>query len=353
MICPHCAKNLLRKERTGNTCSHCRRTYALDPKTNSLGLHDLRVRRVAAKVTAEGSIAVTADQLWYALSRSRLRKAGYTPGCAGAALGFGLFTGFFGLGFESAFVLAVAGGLLLVGAAFTVAWAVGVDRGFPAMPRAAFEPQALRHWRSRYGGLPPGIIDAARAPAGDDGASAAASPGTAVLLCPDPAVRVFLAASGLPARFGVLLADDLDAVRALPGDGPVIVLRDADAWGEFFVRDVRAALDRRRVVDAGLPVRSVVARAGAVPYRDRGSVPDRRTMARLTDSGDFTGRELKWMGRGWRFPLVALPPARLLAVFTRVAGQAARTADPEHARASGVGFMTWPGPESPGAGGPG
>ncbi|WP_329035413.1 hypothetical protein OHT61_05105 [Streptomyces sp. NBC_00178] len=349
MICPHCAKNLLQKERTGNTCSHCGRTYALDPKTNSLRLHDLRVRRVAAKVTEDVSIEVTSDQLWYALSRSRLRKADFTPGCAGATLPLGVFIGCFGLGFGSTLVLAVAAGLLLMGAGFAVAWAAGVDRGFPAMPRAVFESQALRHWRSRYGGLPPGIIDAARTPAGGTGGSAA-SPHVAVLLCPDDAVRVFLAASGLPGRFGVLLADDLDTVRALPGDEPVIVLRDADAWGELYVRDVRAALERRRVVDAGLPVRSVVTRARAVPYRDRGTVPEPRTMERLADSGDFTARELKWMGRGWRFPLVALPPARLLAVFTRVAGQAAAAADPEHARASGLGFMTWPGPGSRGAG---
>ncbi|MFD5062345.1 MULTISPECIES: hypothetical protein [unclassified Streptomyces] len=344
MICPHCEKNLLRKERPNNTCSHCRRTYALDPKTNSLGLSDLRVRRIVAKVTEEGRIAVAPDQLWYALSRRRLKEGNFAPGCAGASLFAGLVVGVFGIFTQIAYLFLASGALLLVSAGFALARAAGAGLGFPVMSRAAFRSEALAPWQNVYGGLPPGVVDDAppvpsqartRAPAG-------AQPG-AILLCPDRSITAFLIADGLPARYGIALAKDLDAVRALPTRGPVIVLHDADAHGELLVRRVRASLGQRTVIDAGLPLRTVRGLAQAVPYRDKQGKPGRETMARLTVLGEFTEEELKWLGKGWRFPLVGMPPARLLAAVNRVAEQVTRSVDPERRHAASVGFMTWPG----------
>ncbi|MEE1796252.1 hypothetical protein PUR28_36650 [Streptomyces sp. BE308] len=345
MICPHCEKNLLRKERPDHTCSHCRRRYALDPKTNSLGLSDLRVRRILAKVTEGGSIAVTPDQLWYALSRNRLQQRTFAPGCAGSFLFAGLVVGAFGVFIEEVGLLLVSGALLLVSAGFTFARAAGAGRGFPAMSRAAFRTEALAPWQRVYGGLPPGVLD--DAPGVPPQAGARTPPGTeprAVLLCPDRSITAFLIADGLPARYGIAPAADLDAVRALPTRGPVIVLHDADAHGELLVRRVRESLGQRPVIDAGLPLRTVRSLARAVPYRDRDGRPDRETMARLSAYGEFTGEELKWLGKGWRYPLAGMPPARLLAVVARVAEQVTRNADPEQRRAAFVGFMTWPGP---------
>lgn len=344
MICPHCEKNLLRKERPNNTCSHCRRTYALDPKTNSLGLSDLRVRRIVAKVTEEGRISVVPDQLWYALSRRRLKEGTFAPGCAGTSLFAGLVVGVFGIFTETAYLFLASGALLLVSAGFALARAAGAGRGFPVMSRTAFRSEALAPWQNVYGGLPPGVVDDApplpsragtRAPSG-------AQPG-AVLLCPDRSTTAFLIANGLPARYGIALAKDLDAVHALPARGPVIVLHDADAHGELLVRHVRASLGQRTVIDAGLPLRTVRRLAQAVPYREKQEKPDRETMARLTALGEFTEEELKWLGKGWRFPLVGMPPARLLAAVTRVAEQVSGSVDPERRRAASVGFMTWPG----------
>ncbi|MFI6060548.1 hypothetical protein [Streptomyces sp. NPDC051286] len=345
MICPHCEKNLLRKERPNNTCSHCGRTYALDPKTNSLGLSDLRVRRIAVKVTEEGRIAVTPDQLWYALSRRRLKKGTFAPGCTEISLFVGLIVGVFSIFTGSVHLALIAGTLLLVAAGLVLARAAGAGRGFPVMSRAAFRSEALAPWRYVYGGLPPGVVDDAppvpspartRAPSG-------AEPG-AVLLCPDRSITAFLDADGLPARYGIALAEDLDAVRALSTRGPVIVLHDADAHGELLVRRVRADLGQRTVINAGLPLRTVRGLAQAVPYRDKEGKPDRETMALLTELGEFTKAELKWLGKGWCFPLVGMPPARLLAAVTRVAEQVTRSVDPERRRAASVGFMTWPGP---------
>jgi hypothetical protein len=344
VICPHCQKNFLRKERPNNTCSHCRRTYALDPKTNLLGLSDLRVRRIVDKVTQGGRIAVTPDQLWYALSRRHLEKGTFAPGCAGASFFAGLVVGVFGIFTGFVFLALTSCALLLVSAGFALARAAGAGRGFPVMSRAAFRSEALAPWRHVYGGLPPGVVDDAppvpsqartRAPSGVE-------PG-AVLLCPDRSITAFLNADGLPARYGIALAEDLDAARALPTGGPVIVLHDADAHGELLVRRVRASLGQRTVIDAGLPLRTVRGLAQAVPYRDKQGKPDRETMALLTELSEFTEAELKWLGKGWRFPLVGMPPARLLAAVNRVAEQVTRSVDPERRRAASVGFMTWPG----------
>lgn len=68
MICPHCSASLLRKERSGSRCSKCRRDFALDPKSNPLGLHDLRVRKLANALSDPGRpdaprLRYTPDQL--------------------------------------------------------------------------------------------------------------------------------------------------------------------------------------------------------------------------------------------------------------------------------------------------
>ncbi|MFF2324791.1 MULTISPECIES: hypothetical protein [unclassified Streptomyces] len=343
MICPHCEKNLLRKERPNNTCSRCRRAYALDPKTNSLGLSDLRVRRILAKMTEEGRIAVAPDQLWYALSRTHLRKSTFASGCAAPALVVGLVLGFVGVLSGTTPLLVGSGILVLVSVGLACARAAGAGRGIPPMSRAEFRLKALMPWHHVYGGLPPGVVDdtAPVSPRARTRELSGARPG-ALLLCPDRSVITFLIANGLPDRYGIALVKDLSAVHAQRPQGPVIVLHDADARGELLVRRVRESLGQRRVVDAGLPLRTL-RRGRAVPCRDRNGRPDQETMARLTALGEFTGEELKWLGKGWGYPLVGVPPARLLAAVTRVAEQVTGDTDPERRRAASVGFMTWPG----------
>nr|MDT0664973.1 hypothetical protein [Micromonospora sp. DSM 115978] len=88
MICPRCDENLLRKERTDNRCSKCRAKFAFDPKTNRLGLNDLRVRRLVDGLTGGGQFVYTAEQFRWACDRKRLRAAVATEGigCAFVAV---------------------------------------------------------------------------------------------------------------------------------------------------------------------------------------------------------------------------------------------------------------------------
>ncbi|MEV6400484.1 hypothetical protein AB0M39_37855 [Streptomyces sp. NPDC051907] len=354
MICPHCERSLLRKERPNNTCSLCKRSYALDPKTNPLRLNDLRVRRIMAKLTAEGTIKVTPGQLWYALSRKRLKESEFAAGSAGTALVAGIVAAFFAVVGDFAFLFAVCGGLLLLSLGLFLARKAGVGRGVPPTSREAFRSQALAEWRKVYGRLPQGMVDDDAYPrrrrqdhTPDSGGAPAC-----VLLCPDRSIAVFLAADGLPDRYGIALAQDLEQVLALGSQGPVIVLHDADASGVLLVHQARAALRGRPVIDAGLPLRTVRGLPQAVPYRAKGEKPDAQTVKQLAALGELTAQELKQLGRGWRFPLVGMPPARLLAVVAQIAEQVARRADPERRRAASVGFMTWPGTGTATASGP-
>ncbi|MEU9254379.1 hypothetical protein AB0D66_21275 [Streptomyces sp. NPDC048270] len=345
MICPHCERDLLRKERTGNICGRCKRPYALDPKTNSLRLGDLRVRRITDGLTDDGRIRVTPGQLWYALTRRRLTASAFAPGCAGWALFGGVLFGLWGVLGGMTYMLYAAGALLAAALGVLVARETGAGLGIPPMSRAAFRSEALAAWLRVYGSLPPGLVDDGGHPWPRRPANAPAP--TAVLVCPDASIAAFLAADGLPERHGIALVQGPEQVTpllpALPERAPVLVLRDADAHGELLLHRLRETLPGRRVVDAGVSLRTVRGLAKAVPYRDRARKPAPEEMHRLAALGQFTAQELKWLARGWRFPLVGLPPARLLAVVDGLAERIGRSVDPERRDAAEVGFMTWPG----------
>ncbi|MFJ8793539.1 hypothetical protein [Streptomyces sp. NPDC102462] len=347
MICPHCETSLLRKERPGNRCGTCGRSYALDPKTNPLGLHDLRVRRIVARLTQDGRLPCTPGQLWYALARKSLRASQVDTGCAIVLGVLGAIALFIAAGSE-VMAFGVGGGLLLlVALGFVVARVMGVGRGRPRLSRTDFRTGPLEEWKSVYGSLPPGVIDDSRypsphaGPAHDATGPAPATPSDRlVLVCPDRSVAVFLDAAGLTARHRLTLVADPAALPAAPGAGPVLVLHDADARGLLLARRVRLAQPGRPVVDVGLPLGAVHGLARAVPVR--GEPPGPTVMARLRDSGEFSRDQLKWLAKGWGFPLVGVPPAKLLAVVSRAVERAGAAAETQRRRAADIGFMTWP-----------
>ncbi|MET9879517.1 hypothetical protein ABZZ36_33555 [Actinacidiphila glaucinigra] len=331
MICPHCEKSLLRKERPGNVCGKCGRRYALDPKTNAMGLNDLRVRRIVLRLTQDGQVPCTSGQLWYALSRTSLRNTRVEMGCAVVLAIAGVVAGLVGLGQGSVAFGAVGGVALLAAGCFVVAKVKGVGRGRPRLTRDAFRTGPLEEWKKVYGTLPAGVVDDSRYPRPPTPADGV------VLVCPDRSVAVFLDAAGLTARHGVTLT----AVPAAPpGRGPVLVLHDADADGLLLPHRVRTALPGRRVVDIGLPLGAVHGRDRAVPVR--GDRPGADVMKALETTGEFSGEQLTWLARGWGFPLVGIPPARLLAAVSRAVEGAGTQAAPQRRRAAALGFMTWP-----------
>ncbi|MFE3827156.1 hypothetical protein [Streptomyces sp. NPDC059092] len=337
MICPHCDQNLLQRERTGRTCSKCNRQFALDPKTNSLRLSDVRIRRVVAKLTDGGRTRITVNQLWYALTRGRTRRGSGRAGavgCLAAGLPVALVLLIGGMSADAG-VVAFLGFLLGVVTVLVYASSLGRrHRAVEAHPLSHFRSTSMSLWVSVYGSLPPGVVDERhfRHP------EPPARP-RAVLLCGDASIAAFLAANGIPGRYDIALATRADQVA--PGAVPVIVLHDADVTGCQLAGDIRAALPGRRVVDAGLPPRAVMNAPGAVPVR--GPRPPAGVLGRLRGSGALTDAEVDWLAKGWSGPLGAVPPGKLIAAVTRVIERVTGAKDADVAKAEAVGFLTWPG----------
>ncbi|MED7953700.1 hypothetical protein PUR61_03955 [Streptomyces sp. BE20] len=368
MICPHCAKSLRQRERGGHRCSYCRKDFALDPKSEGTGLNDLRIRKLTAKLTLDGRLACTVGQLRYALQRRGRPEPSFLGSRGGGScLGvLGIAAMVVGLALNGSLtVLLALGGMVLIGTGVRQFWLA--DTPAPPAPVELrwdaddFRRTVVDRWKKVYGTLPSGLVEDDLVRPGPPPAEPAF-----VLLCPDRTVTTFLQANDYPRRHRALLVTDL---RAVPAGLPVVVLHDASPQGCLLVADARAALRGRRVLDAGLPVRTVlVDQDKFVLLRDPHRSEELQARLERTVPG-LTGGERAWFAEGWWSPLAALPPKRLLAVAVRAAERAGgrgtaggpagipaprRPDRPENPietrrRALAVGFLTWP-EEQPGHG---
>lgn len=335
MICPHCTANLKRTERTGSRCGTCKKPFVFEPKDNPLALHDVKVRRLTAKLS-EGGHWYTTTQLWYAAARKANKSANDgTAGCAivvpiligGILLAIGLF--------GDIPALAVAGVvLLLISATVIVLRLAGVIKREVAvkMPLPQFRTQILGGWSRVYGQPPGGIVDEPNVRPGPPQQQPAFA-----ILCPDPSVLACLRVNEVERRFNAALAAD---VAGLPPATPVAVLRDASLDGEIFLATARHELSGRRVVDLGLRPRTVL--AAKDPFKLRTKARDPQRIAWLKTHTDLAPRELEWLGDGWSSPVAALRPAQLLTRVEKVATHFSGADDPARRAAAAVGFMTWP-----------
>ncbi|MEV0189482.1 hypothetical protein AB0I39_13225 [Kitasatospora purpeofusca] len=373
MICPHCSKDLIQRQRTGRRCTYCRQEFALDPKIDGAGLHDLRIRKAVGKLSDGGRLAVTAGQLNHSLQHRGRPPQKYR---GDRSVGVGLI---------------IPGGILVLVAVATISTGFGVwvlvpaflFIGFgirqwmlsdvPAPDESVhsrwtgdeFRSTVLDRWRTTYGALPPGLVDEGLVPAGPPPAAPAF-----VLLCPDRTVTAFLRANRYPERHRALLVRDL---REVPAGLPLVVLHDASPQGHLLAADARAARPGLRVLDAGLSVRTVlVDQTKYMLLRDLYR-PEELYLRLERAVPELTGSQRAWFAEGWWTPLAALAPKRLLAIADRAAeritappaprGPAAPRTGPVRSPAAGrpedpletrrralaVGFMSWP---EPGADGP-
>jgi hypothetical protein len=327
VICPHCNKNLLRRHRTNSRCTYCDRGFAFDPKTNGLALNDLKVRRLAGKL-AQGGLSYTSRQLWYALSRKKIREpAKPLDGC-----GCGLFIAIsvavivFAAAVEPpehvlvpvvtvAVVVVVALNIVLAVLRPIIAARAAIQ---PPVPEVRFRAM-LADWRRVYGTSPPGMIDTVPPPS--------VTAPEAALVCDDRTILDCLAANGVPHRNKLALATNAAGV---PPEVPVVLLHDASVAGLRFATATRAALPGRVVVDAGLRPATVLRHRGLLRLRGaRWQAGELRWLG-------LTSEEIRWLTAGWWSPLGAVPPAKLVSAVDRALTRTDR------ARAVEVGFMTWP-----------
>ncbi|GAB7102463.1 hypothetical protein JCM4814A_07770 [Streptomyces phaeofaciens JCM 4814] len=368
MICPHCHASLLLKERAGQVCATCERPFALDPKVHGRGMHDTRIRRVAEKLTDGGRRKVTVTQFGY-LARTAHHTWPKTPESGrrpwvGRVVGTVLAAGLVALAFLVADM--PSAGLVWWGSAGAAVLLYVVARGKPYRPArragahlspspSEFRTMICGRWVQVYGSLPPGIVDDRTYRTPDEDSRDSRGTGrrtggeprseTVALLCPDPAVRVFLAANGFPRRLNLTVAAELEE---LTGTGPVVVLHDASASGLQLVADARASRPGQVVVDAGLPVRAVAGDRRVLTLHEEPPAHLRtEPPAWLRRMEEHAPRDAAWLVEGWFSPVAAAPPALVESAVERAVDKARGASDGEQDKAAAVGFMTWPRPAEP------
>lgn len=336
MICPHCSQNLLHRERGNRTCSKCRRVFALEPKESPLGLHDVRVRRLAEQLGDGGRLRYTLPQLWYAAARRRLPD----PRKKFTGMRFGLVVPVVVLTIIAAaigqwpvpLVLAAGIGVLIAVQLLLSAirpWYLRRARVRVPVAYDTFRLEMASRWVRVYGSLPPGAIaDGSVVP------PAPPQPRFAVL-CTDRAVLTCLAANDVGRTRGMALSNRIDR---LPPVVPVLVLHDASLPGIAFVGEAKAALGPR-AVPVGLAPRAVLGKPNALRLREGDPAPDQ--LASLSGTS-LTEAEREWLTQGWWSPLAGVPPAKLLAALDKAAERVRLASDPDRRRAHAVGFLTWP-----------
>ncbi|MEV0354981.1 hypothetical protein AB0H71_02860 [Nocardia sp. NPDC050697] len=333
MICPHCQTSLLYRQRPNRVCSSCGRPFALEPKESPFRLHDLRLRRLAEKLSDGRELLYTGPQLYFAAGRKTLPSTrrhyhlavvGYTLliGIIGFLL---LITGVLpvgpGLAGIAATILVVNVLLLLMRPQLARRATVEMERSY-----ADFSTQVLRPWQRVYGAPP------ARLTRDDFRAPAVPQPRVA-LLCPDRPTLTCLAANGAPATWQLALCERPEQV---PRGIPVLVLHDAGIAGIGWARQVREALGPRAVL-LGLSPATVRTAKWAVRVKEQ-------PMEKAELPPAIGAEDRQWLLDGWWSPVAALPPARLLALVQRGVDRVAEAADPDRRRAGQVGFLTWPTP---------
>ncbi|WP_051181422.1 hypothetical protein [Nocardia vinacea] len=334
MICPHCNANLLRKERGGRRCSTCKREFALEPKESPLGLHDIRMRKLAERLGDGRGLRYTLVQLWYAAGRKKVPDVARVFKRVRIGLGVAIVVVAFFLMVSGA---APPGVVFPLGALVLALAIVGIGAARPwFLSRATvrmpvsydiFRRDVVGRWTPIYGGPPPGSVDEGlvRPPAVD-------RPRFAVL-CPDRSVLACLAANNVSQTWAMALTDRIDQ---LPLDVPVIVLHDASLPGIALAGKARVALGNRAVV-VGLSPRAVLANASALRLRE----PQPQDTAFLHGE-PLSAAEIEWLAEGWWSPIAAIPPAKLLMVLERAVERIEDASDPDRRRAREVGFLTWP-----------
>lgn len=333
MICPHCQTSLLHRQRPNRSCSACGRAFALEPKESPFRLHDLRVHRLADKLSDGRGLCYTGPQLYFAAGRRTLPAVSHTYRYA--AIGYSLLVGVVGfvllvtgvlppgpgLAGIAAAVLAVNLLLLLLRPRLLRGAAVRPDRDY-----ASFRAEVLRRWQRIYGAPPPRLVP-------DDLPLPGVPQVRIALLCPDRPTLVCLAANGAATTWQMALCERPEQV---PPGVPVLVLHDASAAGIGWARQVRDTLGAR-AVPLGLSPASVRTARWAVRVKEQPV-----ESAELPPA--IGAEDRQWLLDGWWSPVAALSPARLLRLVQRGVDRAQEAADPDRRSAGRIGFLTWPSP---------
>ncbi len=164
MKCIHCStENTYKDRKSGSSprCKKCHHPFAFEPKTDALTISDTLFEKAIKDVSADGTLAFSAKQLWYEVNRRLLARKTLSCGAPVlilALIGAGLIAGnrHAGIGLLGMFTL------IAVAAVAPKRPKKPTGPRYPMMPFETFERTYLNKWIAVHGAIPKLLVPASR-----------------------------------------------------------------------------------------------------------------------------------------------------------------------------------------------
>ena len=383
MICPHCQTNLLYKERSGKHCSRCRKQFAFEPKTDPLGMHDLRFKRLVSQLSTDGTQVYTPAQLLHHLSHKTLLTARPLTfaGCLGNLFFLSFCGGFLGLMFFSELIESLLGNISDFAQNNPLAFSILALTSLPfilflvswffwnytrpwrylklPLNFADFQKKYLARWKQIYKEDPLKMLTEAEM-ASAKSQQPPLEQVQAVLVCPTLDVRICLQANHIPKLLGVALLPPNPAnftpveksiwqkLQTQP-DLPLFLLHSASPEGILLASHIRQKFELRaehQIIDLGLFPRQIMTHN----LMKLGAKPDPATLSSLSKNTPLNEEEVAWLKKGFYGPILGLKPSRLIKIVNLAlmkempdfSEEGLKNVSTPEKQAQAVGFMTWP-----------
>lgn len=292
MKCPNCFAEIKYRERSNNQCTKCFGTFVFEPKTHPLGLTDTYFSKTVDKLSANGTIFFTLEQLQFALNRKKFRQADTFPFFFVVAIVTTILT----FAFLASFGVFVASfwTIFLVYKKLNPTKTVSIKQTL-----SDFYDEVLMPWKKVHDKSPTHLIT--KNFENEDLKNALQG----FLLCDQKSTVNFLLANNLEKILRVSITDEIDLPqRKNRLDLPIFVLHDANIEGYKFFEKAEKLYERNtKIFDIGLRPQDVK-QFELLIFREPN--PSGVNIRHLTDE------ENKWLTKGFYTPLFVLKPAPLL-----------------------------------------
>lgn len=322
MICPRCGQDIKYKERNNNQCSKCYKEFAFEPKTHPLLITDKYFLKVTEKLSDNGKLFYTPQQLQTALSRKKLAAKGTLIVIIILAIISSILIAVF---FYPLLIFVIPLWIIAILAQFFY------FGKFISLPQTIdeFVDSVIYRWKSVYGDFPKKLIME------KPNRSYASLNLRGILFCETDDTANFILANQLNIKFGLTVVSDLNS--KLPDNLPIYVLHDASSEGIELFEKIKAHFgNQRKIIDLGLKPSSVM-NSKLMKFRERNYGK--------TDFSSLNQAERDWLKKGFYIPLSVMRPAQLIQYLTKQFERKDKqiAVDNPEKQAQAIGFMTWVG----------
>lgn len=340
MKCPKCFETIKYKERSHNKCPKCSGSFAFEPKYHPLQLTDIYFSKVVDKLSDNGKLYFTPQQLQFAVSRKKIKSNSKVlwlliPAIITTIITFVVSANIlkdlynddpFGRGLAASITVFVF--LLWIVIMICLKIFRKTHISLPQHPQE-FKDSVIHPWKSVYGNVLQKLLS-------EKPKSAANNYNLrGILFCETKDTRDFLFANQLNIKFGLSVHTRLDS--KIPDNLPIYVLHDASSEGIVFLEKIKERFaNQRQIIDLGLRPNSVI---------NSKLTKFRQTNSTKNNFSSLTKVENDWLNKGYYTPLFVLKPEKLIQYVTKQIEQRSRkiAVDNPEKEAQAIGFMTWVG----------